>query len=146
MTQKIETKKNMTISGKLRINNLWVPTTKFTKAMIQDLLLQMFFSHHCEFGKKGKRRNFYPSLLIGYYSQIWETDMVSILTFCDQWSHISTAVSRENEVFQPFTVPSSLYSSRFSAGALLTKDRLTREEQTHLLTCTSHIHLGKMQG
>lgn len=40
----------------------------------------------------------------------------------------------------------SPYLSEFLAETLVTKDRLTKEKQTSLLTCIPHVYMGETQG
>ena len=70
----------------------------------------MFFSCRCEFGKEGTRKSFILlSWLCTLNRKLKDRHGKNsyFLLVCCQLSHISTAVSRESEVFQPFTVPSS---------------------------------------
>lgn len=110
MTQKTETKESISISGRLRINNLWVPKTKFTRVTTHNLLLQMFFFCNYEFGKEIQGEIF---IFLSWFSTIVRSGRPTWLEFlhsaiCCQLSHMSIAVFRESEAFQPFTVLSSL--------------------------------------
>lgn len=40
---------------------------------------------------------------------------------------------------------SHLYPSEFSAGVPVTKDKLTREKLTSVLTCALHVHGGELR-
>ena len=116
----------------------------------------MSFSCCCEFGKEGTRKSF---ILLSWLCTLdreleaWHGKNSYFLLVCCRLSHISTAVSGENGVFQPFAVPSSslettggnmcfpLLFTIFSWGSV-TEHRLIREKETSLLTCTSHVYLG----
>ena len=70
--------------------------------------------------------------------------MVRILLVCCQLNHISTIVSMNSRVFWPFTVPSSSLET-VQETTCVTKDSLTREKETSILTCTFCVSCEKGQ-
>ena len=140
----------MMLSGKLRINNprCWLPKPNSQESELK-IYFQFFFSPasvHLERKGQGEIVIFLFCLCtLDRKLGDWHGKNSYLLLVCCQLNHISTIASMNSRVFWPFSVPSSSLET-VQETTCVTKDSLTREKETSILTGTFHVHLRERPG